>query len=79
MNPFEKVAKIVVTGQFAGAISGYQTETEQVLMDKINNGFEIEDPNNVYDEQDRFMSASGTIADFFSHDEEAAEEYLKKL
>lgn len=79
MNIFEKISDRILNGQFSGAISGYQTETEQRIMDKINEGWEIEDPNEEYDDDDKKMSAAGTVADFFNHDETAAKKYFRSL
>ena len=79
MSIYTKIAQRIFDGKFTGAISGFQTEMEQVLMERINKGFSIEDPTGEYDDQDKLLSASGTIDDYFGGDDKAAEDYYNEI
>jgi hypothetical protein len=79
MDIFEKITEAILNGGFSGAISGFQTEQEQRLMDYISMGWEIEDPEGKYSEVDRKMSAVGSVEYYFSYNEEEAGEFYDSI
>ena len=49
-------------------------------MDKIADGWEVEDPNGLYDDDDKLTSAIGTVQyNFFGDDKAVAEDVLAKI